>query len=372
MRQQILCVIGNTTAPIARWVLIGAIKTDSAIINPATHRELTGMRILITGGSGFIGTNAIEAFSNQGHTILNYSLHPPLEISQIQYWRHGDILDREGTVSTFRDFRPQSVLHLAARAECDENTTVETGYRVNIEGTRNVLEAVGSTPVVERLIITSSQFVCAPGRLPTNDTDYFPETVYGQSKVITEQLTREASLPLSWTIIRPTNIWGPWHMRYRREFWRVVQRGVYVHPGRQPVIRCYGYVKNVVHQIQKILQADANVVGGQTFYLGDRPIDLYDWTNCFSRALTGHNVRVVPRGLLRGLAFFGDIPTCLSGKPFVINSSRFRSMTTDYPTPMERTFQLFGENPHSLEDGVRETVAWLRSYHGPEGIGGGS
>jgi GlcNAc-P-P-Und epimerase len=330
------------------------------------------MRILITGGSGFIGTNAIEAFSAQGHAILNYSLHPPLETSQLQYWRCGDILDKEETVFSFCDFRPNWVLHLAARAECDENTTVETGYRVNTEGTRNVLEAIRSISSVERVIITSSQFVCAPGRLPTNDTDYFPETVYGQSKVIAEQLTRQARLPLSWTIIRPTNIWGPWHMRYRREFWSVVQRGLYLHPGRQPVIRSYGYVKNVVHQIQKILQADAGVVRGQTLYLGDRPIDLYDWTNSFSRVLTGHNVRVVPRRLLRSLAFLGDIPTRLTGKAFIMNSSRFRSMTTDYPTPMERTFQLLGENPYTLDDGVRETVAWLRSYQGLEGTAGGS
>ncbi len=198
----------------------------------------------------------------------------------------------------------------------------------------------GRRPSVERVIITSSQFVCAPGRLPENDTDYFPETVYGQSKVVTEKLTREANLPCCWTIIRPTNIWGPWHMRYRREFWRVVERGLYVHPGREPVIRCYGYVKNVAHQIRKIFEADVDLVRGQTFYLGDRPTNLYDWTNGFSRALRGRDVLVVPRPLMRTLALLGDIPSSLMGKSFLINSSRFRSMTTDYQTPMERTFEL--------------------------------
>jgi nucleoside-diphosphate-sugar epimerase len=330
------------------------------------------MKVLVTGGSGFIGTNLIDVFAGIGATLLNYALHPPLKPEQKQYWHQGDILHASPTTTVFQDFQPDWVIHLAARAECDENTTVEAGYRVNTEGTRNVLAAIRATPSVQRTIITSSQFVCAPGRLPRSDTDYFPETVYGQSKVITETLTRDANLSVCWTIIRPTNIWGPWHMRYRREFWRIVQRGLYVHPGRQPVIRCYGYVKNVVHQIQKILQADADIVRGQTFYLGDRPIDLYHWTNGFSRALTGHDVRVVPRALLRCLAFLGDIPTRLSGKAFLINSSRFRSMTTDYSTPMERTFELFGENPYSLAAGINETVAWLRSYAGPDGSAGGA
>src|ERR1700737_3379261 len=233
------------------------------------------MRILITGGSGFIGTNVIEAFSREGNAILNYSLHPPLNSEQMQYWRAGDILDLAATTAAFRDFQPDYLLHLAARAECDETVTLEEGYRVNIEGTRNVLDAIRATPSIQRVIITSSQFVCAPGRLPGNDTDYFPETIYGQSKVITEQLTREANLDCCWTIIRPTNIWGPWHLRYRREFWRVVQRGLYVHPGRRRVVRCYGYVKNVIDQIRKIFEADANLVRGQTFYVGDRPIDLF-------------------------------------------------------------------------------------------------
>jgi len=330
------------------------------------------MRILITGGSGFIGTNLVDALLGEEHDLLNYSLHSPLKSEQTRYWRAGDVLDPVATAAASMEFQPNIVIHLAARAECDENTTVEKGYRVNTEGTQNVLDAIRATPSVQRVIITSSQFVCAPSRLPKNDTDYFPETVYGQSKVVTGKLTREANLLCCWTIIRPTNVWGPWHLRYRREFWRVVQRGMYVHPGHQPVIRCYGYVKNVVHQIQEIFQADVDPVRGQTFYLGDRPINLFDWVNGFSCALTGHKARIVPRSLMRVLALLGDIPTRLTGKAFLINSSRLRSMTTDYGTPMEPTFKLFGENPYTLEQGITETVEWLRSYQGPDGSAGGS
>jgi GlcNAc-P-P-Und epimerase len=329
------------------------------------------MKILITGASGFIGTNAIDEFSKDGHTILNYSLHSPLKPEQREYWLAGDILDPRATKKPFQEFQPDWVLHLAARAECDENTTVEKGYRVNIEGTQNVLDAIRETPSVERAIITSSQFVCGPGPLPKNDTDYFPATVYGESKAITEKLTRAANLPMCWTIIRPTNIWGPWHMRYRREFWRVVERGLYVHPGRKPVIRCYGYVGNVVHQIQKIFEAPRDLVNRRTIYLGDPPINLFDWTDGFSRALRGRGVRVVPRWLMRVLALLGDIPSRLTGKPFLINSSRLRSMTTDYTTPMPETFKLLGPNPYSLDEGIRETVEWLRAYKGPDVAGGG-
>jgi nucleoside-diphosphate-sugar epimerase len=330
------------------------------------------MKVLITGGSGFIGTNVVAALSREGNTILNYSLHAPLDPGQMQYWRAGDILDPAALTAAFKEFEPTHVLHLAARTDCDENTTVEDGYRVNTEGTQNLLNAIRAMPSVERSIITSTQFVCAPGRLPASDSDYFPETVYGQSKATSEKLTRDANLTSCWTIIRPTNIWGPWHMRYRQEFWRVVERGLYVHPGREPVIRSYGYVKNVAYQIEKIFEASRDTVSGKTFYVGDRPVDLFDWVDGFSRALTGHEARVIPRTLMRLLALLGDIPTRLTGKPFLINSSRFRSMTTNYETPMEPTFDLLGENPYTLEEGIDETVEWLRICGDSSRFGGGN
>ena len=74
---------------------------------------------------------------------------------------------------------------------------------------------------------------------------------------------------------------------------------------------------------------------------------------------------------MRLMALAGDIPTRLTGKPFLINSSRLHSMTTNYNTPIAETFQLLGENPYSLEQGIQETVDWLRSYRGPDVRGGG-
>ncbi len=322
------------------------------------------MKLLVTGGSGFIGTNLIDEFKNRVDAIQNLDLQPPLDPVHAEFWRKIDILDHAKLQKAVADFQPDWVIHLAARAECDENTTVEKGYRVNTEGTSNVLESIKATASVDRVVITSSQFVCAPGRLPTNDEDYFPETVYGESKVITEELTRQANLTCCWTIVRPTNVWGPWHLRYRREFWRVLERGMYVHPGRQPVIRSYGYVKNVVHQMWRILQVPKSEVCGKTFYLGDAPANLIEWTNGFSRALTGHDVRIVPRPLMRALALLGDAPTMITRRPFYINSSRYQSMITDYPTPMQPTFDTLGENPYSLADGIKETITWLQSYKG--------
>jgi nucleoside-diphosphate-sugar epimerase len=195
--------------------------------------------------------------------------------------------------------------------------------------------------------------------MPENDLEFRPHTIYGQSKVLSELAVREAELACIWTIVRPTNIWGPKHPRYPTEFWRVLKQGRYIHPGGRKVTRCYGYVGNVVEQILRILESERSKVDRKVFYVGDAPVDLLDWTNAFSMELTGKPVRIVPSFAIRGLALVGDVVVACGGK-FPIFSSRFRSMTEDYQTPMKPTFDALGPSPIPMEEGVRETVQWLR------------
>jgi nucleoside-diphosphate-sugar epimerase len=189
------------------------------------------MKILFTGDSGSIGTHVVHRLLARGHQVLNLSTQPPHESAHKEFWQKTDMLDASAVRAAFQFFSPELVLHLAARTEMDEKTTAETGFRANTEGTHNILAAVQSTPSIRRAVICSSQFVCGPRRLPEHDEDYFPATIYGQSKVITEQETRRANLACEWVIVRPTNIWGPWHPRYPQEFWRIAAKGLYVHPG---------------------------------------------------------------------------------------------------------------------------------------------
>ncbi|MDB5104002.1 MAG: NAD(P)-dependent oxidoreductase [Fibrobacteres bacterium] len=320
-------------------------------------------QVLITGASGFIGTNLIEAISDAYPDIVNMDIQSPMNPSQGKYLVHGDILNEGQTLEVFRKVRPTHVIHLAARCDCDENTTVKDGYKANTVGTENVLKAVKAVGTVRRLVVTSTQFVFnKKEKLPESDRDYAPKTVYGQSKIITEQLTRDAGLGCCWTLIRPTNVWGPWHIRHTKQFFRILRAGLYFHPGREPVMRSYAYVGNVVDQIVKILEADESKVNGKAIYVGDAPLDLYDWVNGFSKSLLGKPVRVVPRPLLRTIAGFGDVVSKATGKDFFITSSRFRSMTDPYLTPMEPTFEALGPPRYSMADGIRLTTKWLREF----------
>ena len=317
--------------------------------------------VFLTGASGFIGTNLVEALLKSGWRVSNYDIAEPLNRAHVAIHRRGDVLDTTALSKAMKESRPDVVIHLAARTDCDQNTTVERGYTANTKGTLNVLDAIKRTASIKRALVTSSQYVCGPGRLPKSADDYFPHTTYGQSKVIAEQLTRAANLSCSFVLIRPVNTWGPYHMRYTREFWNVVKKGWYLHPGLRSPLRCYGYVGNVTWQIQRILDLPEASVHGKVFYVGDRPDTIDHWVFGFHRAIRGKHPRVIPAPVIRCLALIGDGISALMRRPFYITSSRLKSMTQDYSVDIAETFRILGEPPWSLEEGIKQTVEWLES-----------
>jgi nucleoside-diphosphate-sugar epimerase len=315
------------------------------------------MRVFITGGSGFIGTTLVERLLQAGDTVLNFDCAPPQDATQHRVWMPGNILNEAELADAFQMYEPTHVVHLAARADLDESGTVED-YPENSRGVTNLLQAVQNTPMVGRLIVTSTQMVCEPGYWPKHDEDYSPNTVYGESKIITERLTRAVDLNCAWTIIRPTNIWGPRHPRHSKQFFSVLKRGLYWHPRGRSARRCWGYVGNVAYQIRRILELPVEQVDRKVLYVGDAAFDLVDWVNVVSMRLTGRHSKTAPRSLLYLVALAGETAQRFGVKA-PLSLLRYKAMTEDYLTPIDRTLELTGPGPYSMEQGVDETLRWL-------------
>lgn len=314
-------------------------------------------RVLVTGGSGFIGTNLLSHLAASKVEVANLDPIPPFDARHRPLWHQGSVMDRETVDDLLQSFRPHHVIHLAGRVDV-EGTTLED-YAVNSDGTANILASASRSPSVQRTIITSTQFVCRPGYVPKNDEDYAPHTVYGQSKIEAERITRAVDSTTPWTIVRPTTIWGPWDLRYRQQFYNILDRGLYLHPGGRPCLRSYGFVGNLVYELEAILAAPSDLVDRKTFYVGDPMMNLVDFVDEFSSQVTGHPARRVPSGMVRTLGLVGDGLAAI-GMRFPISSSRYKSMTEDYYVPLQPTLDLVGPLPHSLTDGVAKTVRWLR------------
>ena len=315
--------------------------------------------MLITGGSGFIGTHVINLVQNQKIELINLDIVSPKIIIHEPFWNRCNILDLEKLIDIFTQFQPTHVLHLAARTSTDGKSLND--YIDNTLGTDNILKAIKGTSSISRVIITSSQHVRKPGSgIAKNDLDFVPHGLYGESKVITEKLTHSANLDCTWTIIRPTTVWGPMHPSLPNGLWKYIKNRVYVHPKKDNVVRSYGYVKNVVWQINQIFEAPAKLINGKTFYVGEENIFQKEWINAFSNALTSRDVRLVPNELIYLLAYFGDILKYI-GVNFPMDRDRYFNLTTTNPVPITPIIEVIGQPPFSLQKGIQETVDWLIS-----------
>ena len=89
------------------------------------------VRVLVTGGSGFIGTNLVQDLLRDGVDVINLDVNEPLIKEHAQYWKKADLLDADEVKGVFRNVKPTHVVHLAARTDLDENAGPD-GYAANV------------------------------------------------------------------------------------------------------------------------------------------------------------------------------------------------------------------------------------------------
>lgn len=318
------------------------------------------MRILVTGGSGFIGTNLVEYYLSKGEEVVNFDMTPPRNAQHKPYWRNVDILDSEALRVEITNFSPSHIISLAAQTGTTDKGRKLEDYATNFRGLRNLIEIARDTSSVERLISTSSMLVCKNGYQPQNEVDYCPDTLYGHSKVLGEKLLRETKdLPYSWIIVRPTGIWGPWFDIPYKNLFKMISKGLYVHPGNNDVNQSLGFVGNTVCQLDRVLQAPGDKVHGKTFHLADYPpTNMRVWVDLIQKAFEARQIREVPVWALKGVAKAGDVMKLLGWDVPPLSTSRLKNMLTSFVFDLDPI--ITHDLSYDLEAAVQITVNWMR------------
>lgn len=320
------------------------------------------MRILVTGGSGFIGTNLVEFFTSRGDEVLSFDIASPRNHDHYSFWQPGDMLDGVGLRSVVHDFSPEFIFHMAARTDLGGRSVDD--YAANTVGVENLIAAVEGATSLRRLIFASSRLVCRIGYAPKDEFDYCPTTPYGESKVIGEKLVRDAisRLPCPALIVRPTSIWGPWFDVPYKTFFLTIAHGRYVHPGSARILKSFGFIGNSIHELERLMVAPADIVDGKMFYLADYPpIDVAVMANSIQRFLGIKPIKTVPVGLLRPVAWAGDFLKALGWRNPPLTSFRLDNLLTPMVHDLEPLRTVVGALPYSMEEGARITVDWLRA-----------
>lgn len=186
------------------------------------------MKILVTGGVGFIGHNVVAKLEAEGHDVCvldnftNYGIVPDAEMSALHQERlgrikttnihHVDIRDYNALLNVFDECRPDVVIHCAAfpRAKVvDQNP--EEGASVLTNGLINLLRC-SERFAVRRFVYISSSMVYGDFELyGYEDMRCTPKGIYGILKYAGESLTKDLCerADIDYVILRPSAVYGP-------------------------------------------------------------------------------------------------------------------------------------------------------------------
>ena len=159
------------------------------------------MRVLVTGGAGYIGSHTVVKLLNLGHdpiVVDSFANSSPVAIDRIEQitgrrpqLHTVDLVDAEATARVVADSRPDSVIHFAGLKAVGESVAEPLSYYTNnIVSTLNLLEAMQAEGVRD-LVFSSSATVYGDGRTPPfrEDAERLEATnPYGQTKVMIERI----------------------------------------------------------------------------------------------------------------------------------------------------------------------------------------
>lgn len=175
------------------------------------------MKILVTGGAGFIGSHVVDAYVTAAHEVAvidNLSSGQLANVNPAARMHKLDIRDQEGVTAAIASFRPEVVNHHAAQSEVPKSVA-DPMYdaSVNIVGGLNILKA-SVDHGVRKLIFSSTggALYGEPDVVPADeDHPVRPLSPYGTSKFSFEQYlgTFMRTYGLDYTVLRYANIYGP-------------------------------------------------------------------------------------------------------------------------------------------------------------------
>ena len=192
------------------------------------------MKILITGGAGFIGSAVVRLAIKRGHTVINLDALTyaackqnvaDVSNSPKYFFEHLDIRDRNDLASVFRMHKPDAVMHLAAESHVDRSIDNPSEFiETNVMGTFNLLEAArdywqasGKSGFFRFLHVSTDEVF---GSLPsdpnikfTEKTAYDPRSPYSASKASSDHLVRawHETFGLPVLLTNCSNNYGPYH-----------------------------------------------------------------------------------------------------------------------------------------------------------------
>ncbi len=324
------------------------------------------MAILITGATGYIGSLLTIKLAGQGEDIRilvrsNPSI-PEFRRENIQVIK-GDITDRASLDNAMKGIK--QVYHMAAYARL---WAKDPGifHTINVEGTRNVMEAA-SKAGVEKIVYTSTAGVIGPSKdIPMREQDeritgFFNE--YEETKTEAEKIALSfASEQMKVTIVNPARVYGPGLDTGSNPVTKIVElymkKKWHVIPGSGEDVGSYCYVDDVVDGHISAMKLGGNA---QRYIFGGVNATFNEFIGYIRKySKVEKTLYHLPFSLMKGVSYLQLAWSKISGKPPMITPNWVKRYDYDWALDSSKAVNEIGYNIRSFDEGIRETVEWIR------------
>lgn len=310
------------------------------------------IKILVIGGSGFIGKQLVRLLTAAGHSVSVFDRSRSEMVPGIV----ADIRDVDALAAAMKD---QDVVYNLVAEHRDDVRPVELYDAINVGGARNVCEALLRAHV-PTLIFTSSVAVYGESpRALTENSPHRPANNYGRTKSLAEDVYREwlrSDAAHGLTIVRPTVVFGPGNRGNVYNLIDQIRRGRFVMIGDGLNRKSMAFVENVAAFLMFSLHFGS---GEHVYNYADKPDFDMNQLVSFIRAELGKGSGVGPRlplGLARAMGLMADAVAALTRRSLPISSVRVQKFLAQ--TEIDSTKALAaGFRPSiDLRTGLRMTI----------------
>ncbi len=172
------------------------------------------MKIMVTGGAGFIGSHTCKLLAESGHSVTVYDNLSTGHRDFVKWgdFVYGDIRDTENLRQAMKNYRPDAIIHFAGYS-CVGESVIEPGKYIanNVGGTLSILEAMRQEGVNNIVMSSTCAVYGQPEQMPiSEDCPLNPINPYGESKLFMEKMLASYALAcgISWLSLRYFNAAG--------------------------------------------------------------------------------------------------------------------------------------------------------------------
>jgi nucleoside-diphosphate-sugar epimerase len=335
-------------------------KSPAASLTPATESHtIRVMRVLVTGGTGFLGSHLIERLLEEPGAEVYSLVRDPSKLRWLEGIERVRLLTGDLQNLPALPAGLGCVFHLAGLTKTLKSSEY---YTVNREGTANLLRALEGQSCAPRFVHLGSIAAGGPSapRRPVREGDTpRPVSPYGESKLMAEAEILKYKDRFPVVILRAAAVYGPRDEDFL-EYFRWMKRGILPLVGQRQKSLSLLYVRDAVRAV--LLAARPEVSSGEVFNIADARI--YTWED-IGRTVAGllgkKLVRVhVPLWTAYLASAASEGIGRLGGGASALNVSKYKQMKPDsWVVDVRKARQGLGfESRFSLEEGLGETIAW--------------